>query len=122
MIEVNGENYQKQKEITDNIDRLLQEIEDETGLYSTMLPTLEHRNFKILVEIGDKIIPYLFYKMFQQGNSWTYFLLLQEITKQNPISKEHAGSFYHHIMYWLQWYIDSKYFKHDVYYNLLNDE
>ena len=121
MVQVSAENFQKQQRITAHIDSLLKGIHQDTGGRSTHIHTVRHPNFKVLVEMGDKIIPYLFYKITQSGGSWVYFLLLQEITKENP-AKENSGKFMHSLRDWLTWYIESKYYPSDIYFGLVEEE
>lgn len=118
--EVSGENYQKQKAITNNINRLLKRIAVDTGIFSTHNHTVEHESFKELVAMGDKIIPYLFHLMTEHGGSWTYFLLLEQITGQNPVKPSENGKFIHSMIAWMQWYIDSSYYPSDIYFGLVD--
>lgn len=121
---VTSENYQKQQVITNRIDQLLQNIHQDTAMFSTSIHTLEHDDFKKLVEMGDKIIPYLFYLITQYGCSQIILLLLHQITKVNPIPKEDAGKFMHSIMHWLKWFLESDYYKderkNDIYFGLVD--
>ncbi|MEO6302337.1 MAG: hypothetical protein ABIP51_04105 [Bacteroidia bacterium] len=118
-VEVSGENYQKQERITDFIIKHLKQINKDTGHFSTHIHTIRHESFKELVLMGDKIIPYLFHLMLEEGGSWTYFLLLQEITKEQPVKKENYGKFIHSTIDWLQWYVNSKYYPSDIYFGLV---
>jgi hypothetical protein len=121
MVEVSGENFKKYCEIISGIDSLLSKIKLETGGYSTSYQTFKHPGFLELVNMGDRIIPYLFHKITHYGSSWLYFHLLGEITGENPVPREYAGNFYYTILYWLNWYIKNKYFKNDdVYFGLID--
>ena len=120
-VAVNSTNYKKCLEITDNINRLLRMVAHDSGGSSTHRRIYEHASFKELVEMGDKIIPYLFHLITHYGGSWTILLLLSEIAPEDPIQKDHAGKFIHLMIDWLQWYVESKYYKeiNDVYYGLI---
>ena len=121
-MEVSAENFEKQLAITNEINRLIKEVEDETGLYSFTNPILKHPSFLKLVEMGDKIVNYLFYIMFEYGSGRVIILLLDKIVKDKPqIPKEHSGRFYHQTVDWMHWYLNSDYYKqNDIYFNLIN--
>ena len=123
-VEVNGENYQKQRAITDVINKLLFQIEEDTGGSSVHRDKLKHESFLELVEMGDKIVNYIFYLMTEYGGSWIYFLLLQKIVKNPPkLPNEVAGKFIHQTIHWMQWYVESDYYKNnDTYFNLVNGD
>jgi hypothetical protein len=120
-VEVSGENFQKQLSITSIINQHLNKIEEETGLYSFHHPKLKHASFLELVNMGDKIVNYLFYLIFEYGSSWTILLLLDKVAQNKPeIPKEHAGKFYHQVVDWTTWYLTSEYYKNnDTYFNLV---
>lgn len=122
MIETNGENYQifcqQAKEIDDRLDRIYEDVK----YHSSLTPTRKHECFKQLVDMGTKIIPYVFHKMTQHGCHWTHLLLLRELVgDQMKIPAEHQGQFTHIMTDWLIWYLDSSYYNHDVYYGLVNE-
>lgn len=121
-VQPSAENFAKQLEITNMIDNHLRIIEDETGLYSFHHPKLKHPSFLELVAMGDKIVNYLFYLMFEYGSSWTILLLLDKIAQNKPeIPKEHTGKFYHQVTDWMTWYLASDYYKsNDIYFNLVD--
>lgn len=122
---VNGENYQKQKKITDEINAFISEIKRDTGMFSTHNHIFEHPRFKQLVEMGDKIVDYIFYLMFEHGSDWVLLHLLNMIVKENKpiIPKEHRGSFVNLTVDWEVWFLQSDYHKnHDIYYGLVEDE
>jgi hypothetical protein len=94
MMQSSVENFLKQQKITNEIDSLLKGIHRDTAGQSTLIHTLRHPNFNSLVAMGDLIIPYLFYRITEDGAAWVYFLLLEEITGENP-AKENHGRFMH---------------------------
>ena len=116
-----AENYQKQLAITTVIDSHIKTIEDETGFYSFSNPILEHPSFLELVNMGDKIVNYLFHLMFENGSSRTILLLLDKIVKDKPvIPKEIWGKFKHQTVEWMKWYLESDYYKNNnIYFNLV---
>lgn len=118
-VEVSGENFQKQLSITNKIHELLQTVSDETGHMSFHRYTLENKSFKELVSMGDKIIPYIFHLIAESGGSWTYFLLLEQITGQTPVKPGEHGHFMRSMISWMQWYLDSKYYPSDIYFGLV---
>lgn len=120
-VEVNSENYNKQRAITDIIDAHLLKIENETGLFSNPNYMLRHDSFKELVAMGDKIVNYLFHIMFEHGSSWIILHILRQIVENKPnIPKEHMGKFKHITVDWMTWYLESDYYKNnDIYYNLV---
>jgi hypothetical protein len=119
-IEPSGERYAQYKEITTEIDFFLKTIEEDSGLSSSHTIIINHEYFKKLVEMGDKIIPYLFHVMVEHGASWTILILLRHLTQENPIKPEHVGKFYHIFHDWLGWYLDSPYDKNDdIYHGLV---
>lgn len=120
MVEVSAENYQKQLKITDEIWVFLSDIHNDTAAFSTHNHIYNHPKFKTLVEMGDKIIPYLFHVLTQHGGSWIIFCALQQITHENPVSKGDHGKFVVVMKCWLEWYVNSKYIHHDVYFNLVD--
>jgi hypothetical protein len=119
--EISAENYQKQLAITSLINQLINKIEEETGGYSFHHPKLKHLSFLELVQMGDKIVNYLFYLMFESGSNWTILLLLDKVAQNKPeIPKEHAGKFYHQVTDWMNWYLTSDYYKNNnTYFNLV---
>jgi len=120
-VEITMENYQKQQKITRLIDAKLNRIWQDTCTSSSHQSTLDHPEFKALVEMGPKIIPYIVHLMTHKGAQWTHFMLLGTLTGENPIPDEAAGRFYLHLAYWILWFEKSKYRDHDVYYGLLNE-
>ena len=116
-----AENFQKQLAITTVIDSHIKTIEDETGLYSFSKPILKHPLFLELIDMGDKIVNYLFYLMFEYGSSRVILLLLDKIvTDKHVMPKEIAGKFYHQTVEWMKWYLESDYYKNNnIYYNLV---
>lgn len=118
-VEVSGENFQKYLVKTNEIRQLLVQIEEETGGMSTHVHKLRHPDFKKLVDMGEVIIPYIFHLITHEGAGWVYFLLLQQITGENPVKTEHLGRFVHHIIAWLSWYVESKYYPSDIYHGLV---
>jgi len=120
-VEVSAENFQKQLVIINLIDSHLNKIEEDTGGYSFHHPTLKHASFLELVNMGDKIVNYLFYLMFESGSSWTILLLLDKVAQNKPeIPKEHAGKYKHIVVDWMNWYLTSDYYKNnDTYFNLV---
>ena len=119
-VEVSAENYNKQREITDKIDAILNKIEEDTQLHSSPKKKLEHPGFNELLAMGDVIVNYLFHLMFEYGNSWTLMLLLTKLVKDGPNKREHRGDFKYMTIDWMTWYVESEYYKNcDVYYNLV---
>ncbi len=90
-METNSENFQKTTYLTNQIDSLIQKIKEETGGYSTHSNKLNHPAFLELTKMGDKIVNYIFYQMFERGTSWTHLLLLEKIIPNPPvIPKKHT--------------------------------
>jgi hypothetical protein len=120
-VEKSAENYQKQKAITDIINDHIKKIDEDTSGYSSHGHLLKHASFLELVAMGDKIVNYLFYLMFQYGSSWTILLLLEKVAQNKPeIPKEHDGKFKHIVVDWMNWYLTSDYYKNnDSYFNLV---
>jgi hypothetical protein len=119
MIETNEKNYHKYCTITEEIDTLINNVTQHYRLSLSHVGMDKHPDFIKIVEMGDKIVNYLFCKILNHGSSWVILKLLSAITNQNPIKREHAGSFVAIISDWLVWYIDSDYYKNnDVYHGL----
>lgn len=120
-VETSSENFAKQLAITNVIDSHLKTIEDETGLYSFSNPILKHQLFLELVDMGDKIVNYLFHIIFEHGSSRVVLLLLDKIAQNKPeIPKEIRGKFKHQTVIWMQWYLESDYYKNnDIYFGLV---
>lgn len=119
-VEVNKENFEKYLVIVNEVYELLHNIKEDTGHLSTSIHIFRHKDFKTLVEKGDKLVPFLFYFIGQYGGDWIIFHLLHEITGAHPVPKEDFGRFYHTMMYWLKWFIESDYYKNnDVYHGLV---
>jgi hypothetical protein len=119
-MDVNEENYQKAKAVSDKINQLLGDIQNDTGLFSTHNHILNHDGFKELTSMGDRIIPYLFYYATHHGWNWVIIFLLTQITGGNPIPKEKRGSFYHSIKYWMEWFLGSKFIEvENIYHGLI---
>ena len=121
MVQVTYENYQKQLKITRDIDAKLNRIWQDTAVHSTSQTTLDHPDFKALVEMGERIIPYLMHKGTNSGFSWTIIMLLGQITGENPVPEEHAGKFYPQIADWIIWFENSKYKDSDIYFGLVDE-
>jgi hypothetical protein len=121
-VEVNQQNYQRCCAITCEIDYCLKKIGKDTGMMSTPQSMLEHPHYKLLKEMGTRIIPYLFHVAMEKGWSWTIIHLLRDITDEDVSPKEHWGKFCHMASDWLQWYLKSDYSKDKgVYYGLIDD-
>lgn len=122
-VEVNGENFKKMLELTNEIDSRINNVIKETSLYSTHHHLLTHPDFIILTLMGPKIIPYLFHKATQYGWNWVIIHLFQKISGEKPVPKEHIGMFNFITLHWHKWFLESKYYeetKNDVYYGLVN--
>ena len=118
-VEVSAENLQKQLDITNLIDSHLNKIEEDTGGYSFHHPKLKHPSFLKLVEMGDKIVNYLFYLMFESGSNWTILLLLDKVAQNKP-QISNSGNFLNITVDWMVWYLTSDYYKNnDTYFNLV---
>lgn len=102
------------------INHLLYTISQDTKFDSSPKPILEHKDFKTLKAMGEKIISYIFFKGIHTGWSLVLLTLLHEITGEDPIPKEHAGKFCYQVKYWIEWYLNSKYYPSDVYHGLVN--
>lgn len=70
--------------------------------------------------MGDRIVPYLFHCIRQYGVSIIYFHILNKVTNEQPVKKEHWGKLDHELIDWLQWYVDSRYYHTDVYLGLVD--
>ena len=82
---------------------------------------MDHPDFKALVEMGDRIIPYLMHKGVNSGFSWTILMLLGILSGETPVPEEHGGKFYLQIADWIVWFENSKYGHHDIYFGLVDD-
>ena len=120
MIEPSGENYRKYEIVANDIDKRLAQIRTDTSVHSSPTPTLEHPDFLALVEMGDRIIPYLFHVMIEHGTSWVHIYLLHQITGMSPILPKHQGDLYGIIYDWLGWFLGSKYADSDIYCGLVD--
>jgi hypothetical protein len=110
--EVNAENYRKFRVIADEINKKLSQISHDTGGYSTHVHTIRHKDFVSLVDMGEKIVPYVFYLGTEKGWSWTLLLLLNEIAPHPPvIAPDDRGRFMNLIHTWLGWYIGQERYK-----------
>lgn len=119
-VEVSAENYKKQQIITDEIVALIKEIKRDTGHMSTMYHKMKHPNVQKLLDMGDKIVNFLFYLISEYGGDWVVFEILRQLTKQNPVKTENVGKFIHTTIDWLSWYVESDYYKNnDIYYGLV---
>ena len=121
MVQVTYENYQKQLKVTREIDAKLNRIWQDTAIHSNLQTTLDHPDFKALVGMGERIVPYLIHKGINSGFSWTIIMLLGQLTGENPVPEEHSGRLYSIIADWIIWFENSKYKDHDVYYGLVDD-
>lgn len=119
-MQVSAENFKKQLEVTSKIDLLLSNIHQDTGGMSTHIHILRHNDFAELCSMGERIIPYLFHVILHNGFSWIIIHLLCQITKQQPVSKEHVGKAWFVLIDWAKWFTESKYYKSDVYYGLVD--
>ncbi len=120
MVEVNGENYQKQRAITDRIEVLLNQVRQDTAMHSSMRHTLKHPAYLELVGMGERIIPFLFHVATHHGADWTLLCLFAQLSGENPVPPEDAGKFYRIFMHWLKWYTENKKYQNvDVYYGLV---
>ena len=119
-VEINSENFKKYLEIITEIDNFLSNIVKDTKHFS-FPKYLEHQDYKKLINMGDRIIPYLFqYATQKHGFSWVIIHLLLELSGENPIPKDHEGKFAHIISDWTNWFINSKYIETDVYHGLID--
>ncbi len=119
MIEANSDNYKKSKTITDVIDYHLNFIRIDSLYKSSINKNCD--SFKTLVSIGDNITNYLFYLLFERGTSYIILSLLSEIIKDKPnIPEEHLGKIYNITVDWMNWYLNSDYYKNNnIYFNLI---
>src|SRR5580698_2249684 len=111
------ENYQKYKEIAHAIDCKFVRVWEATGIRSDKHNALaENQDYRDLVAMGSRIVPYIIHHMLNSQASWEHLELLHEITGVKYWSDSHAGMFYHQIADCLNWYLASDYYqKDDVY-------
>lgn len=119
-VEVSVENYQKFKVVAEEINSKLEKVREATKFHSSPRPTYEHEDFKSLVKMGDRIVPYIFYISMQEGWDWTLLMLLGEILPEVEQPEAIAGRFMHQVHHWLGWYLSSKYSESDVYFGLVD--
>lgn len=88
---------------------------------STMYHKMKHPNVQKLLNMGDKIINFLFHLSLEYGSDRVVFEIIKEIIKVNPVQKESVGKLYHETRDWYNWYVESDYYKNnDIYYNLVD--
>lgn len=124
-VKVSAENFQKQLAVAAVIHKHINEVEDATGGLSIIHRAItEHPDFKALVAMGDKITNYIFHLILENGVNRIYFFLLPLIVKNPPeVPREHAGRIIHQTIDWLNWYVNSDYYKNnDVYFNLVEPD
>lgn len=119
-MEVNPQNFKKYLEIVTEIDDCLSNIYKDTRIFS-FPKYLEHPDYHKLLNMGDRILPYLFhYALTENGFSWFIMSLFSELSGENPVPEEHAGLFSQQISDWLNWFATSKYIESDVYHGLID--
>jgi hypothetical protein len=116
------ENYQAYKQIAASINGKLTRIWETSTFKSSSAACREHFEYKQLLKMGPKIIPYIIHQMVEDGASWTDLCLLSDLSGENPIPTEHAGKFYCQVADWILWFESSKYNKKYVYFGLLDDD
>lgn len=119
-MEASIESYNRYKEIADKIDEKLIQINAETQFYSGNAEILKHPSFLELVNMGQKIIPYIIFNMTHNGASWVHLALLSSLTTNSPITESEQGYFYAQLAAWLNWYISNPLYNNvDIYQDLL---
>ena len=120
MAEISAENYEKYLDVVTIIDNKLLNIKKDTAHSSNLSKIIYHEDFEYLVDnFGNKLVSYLIHDMTHKGCSWVHLHLLGYITKTNPVPEEHAGKFYHQIADWINWYLNSIYYPHHIYHDLV---
>lgn len=118
--QITEENHKKYLEIITEIDNCLSKIKKDTGMLS-FHDFDNHADYQKLINMGDKIIPYLFFYATQRnGFSWVILSLFSKLSGENPVQKQHYGKFMHIISDWMNWFIKSKYVNNNVYHGLVD--
>ena len=64
---------------------------NEVGYQSNPDILYSNKNYKDIILLGEKVVPFLFKDLVSEGGDWFY--ALSEILKVNPVKKDHNGYF-----------------------------
>ena len=122
-IEPSVERYEKQKLITNEIDKHLEILDKWSAPRSTHKGIEIHPSFIILLNMGDKIVNYLIHCIIESGWSHANYILLDHLVgnKIPTIPDEHRGRVPFLMAHIILWWINSEYYANDnVYFGLVD--
>src|SRR6185437_259365 len=85
------------------LGELLERLDEDTGMYSGSRERTHHPNVKKIVAFGDLATRYILTKMAAGEFHWEHFILLRELTGENPVLPEHRGYVAIMTLDWLRW-------------------
>jgi hypothetical protein len=85
--------------------RLAKQVEEETIFCSNPHTWLDHPSYKKVSEMGQIAIPWLIERL---EISWIWVHALEDITKIDPIPKEHYGCMEKVVEDWKEWFKNSR--------------
>lgn len=85
----------------EDFEKLKNEWISETGYFSDPDIIRKNEKYKQIIKLGYKVLPHILNDLKLNHNDW--FFALNEITKANPIKKEHAGDVIAMTKDWLEW-------------------
>lgn len=74
---------------------------EETKYSSNIYFTTKHPAYIKIIQLGNDILPLLLRDMLEYNTHW--FFALKEISRENPIKKEHVGNVQEMTNDWLAW-------------------
>lgn len=94
--------FQKKK-----FEYLMHQWKRNRNLKSSFLKSLSDRYYQQIIKMGKIALPFIFQQMQKNYDDW--FDALYEITKIDPVQKEHYGDFVEMTKDWLKWAKKNKY-------------
>lgn len=91
----------------DQFEQLFQNWKSETALLSSATAIVNHYAYQKMIQMGEKILPFMFIKL--QNDPQHLFYALYQITGENPIPLAHTGNFKLMIADWLNWAVEKGY-------------
>lgn len=84
----------------------------ETGLFSNAGSIISHPCYNELIDMGIQIVPFIIEDLKNRNVGWGTFPLLQVLTGEHPVPKEHQGKYDLICEDWINWYNQIYNWKH----------
>jgi len=91
----------RQKEISYQFQNLMRKWKDDTMFTSSTTKMCSNPSYLRIIGVGKKVLPFIFRELEREPNHW--FVALEAITGDDPVSPGHIGNVREMAKDWLSW-------------------